>query len=222
MEMPLSCYPYRLNILTTIGIDPQTRISYISVMTEITDIKKIEDMPEAVRRFILHWGDMGSTWGVNRTVAQIHALLYITERPLNADEISSCLGVARSNVSNSLKELLQIKTISRVPLPGDRRDYFTADTDVWAVAKKIAAVRKAREIDPALETLNFCVDAAKNDASVSTGQAERLIAMQSFTASMDRWYNQVADLPPNTLSRLIAMGDRVVSFLNIGRKSGPS
>ena len=184
-------------------------------MTEITDIT---ELPEAVQRFVLHWGDMGTTWGVNRTVAQIHALLFIMEQPLNAEQITECLGVARSNVSNSVKELLGFKTISRVPVAGDRRDYYTAETDVWEVAKRIAAVRKAREIDPALETLTYCLKAAEGDNNVSAEQRKRLHDMQDFTATMDRWYGQMQTLPTSTLTKLIGMGDRVVGLLNIGRK----
>lgn len=186
-------------------------------MTEIT--KSIDTYPEAVQRFILHWGDMGATWGVNRTVAQIHALLFISERPLHAEEISDILGVARSNVSNSVKELLGFKTIRRVPVAGDRRDHFTADTDVWEVARKIAAVRKAREIDPALETLEFCLGAAKGDKSVSDEQRQRLQNMYDFTASMDRWYGQMQDIPPATLSRLVQLGDKVVGLLKLTSRS---
>ena len=186
-------------------------------MTEITDIKKLHELPEAVQSFILHWGDMGTTWGVNRTVAQIHALLFITERPLNAEDITHILGVARSNVSNSIKELLAIGTISRVPLAGDRRDHFTADTDVWEVARKIAAVRKAREIDPAITTLQHCLNSAENDPNVSAEQKKRLTDMRDFTASMDRWYLQMQHLPSGTLSKLVKMGDRVVGLLNFGK-----
>ena len=190
-------------------------------MTEITkntNIAKLDDLPDAVQRFILHWGDMGTTWGVNRTVAQIHALLFIMEEPLNAEQITECLGVARSNVSNSLKELLSFKTISRVPVAGDRRDYFTAETDVWEVAKRIAAVRKAREIDPALETLTYCLQVAEGDGGVSAEQRRRLQDMADFTTTMDRWYGQMQTLPTSTLTKLIGMGDRVVGLLNIGRK----
>lgn len=187
-------------------------------MTKNTNIEKLDDLPEAVQRFILHWGDMGTTWGVNRTVAQIHALLFIMEVPLNAEQITECLGVARSNVSNSLKELLGFKTIRRVPVAGDRRDYFTAETDVWEVAKRIAAVRKAREIDPALETLTYCLKVAEGDGGVSDEQRKRLQDMQDFTATMDRWYGQMQTLPTSTLTKLIGMGDRVVGLLNIGRK----
>lgn len=189
--------------------------TYISVMTEIT--KTVETLPEPIKAFILHWGDMGTTWGVNRTVAQIHALLFIMEEPLNAEQITECLGVARSNVSNSLKELLAIKTITRIPIAGDRRDYFKAETDIWEVAKRIAAVRKAREIDPALAVLTHCLKTAEGDKTVSDEQRKRLQDMQEFTQMMDRWYGQMATLPSGTLSRLVSMGDKVVNLLTIGR-----
>ena len=161
---------------------------------------------------------MGNTWGVNRTVAQIHALLYVSETPLHAEQISDCLGVARSNVSNSLKELLKIKIIERTPITGDRRDFYTADTDVWAIAKKVAAIRKEREIDPALETLSQCLAAADADNGVSKEQRKRLQEMQVFTTKIGGWYDEMSSLPPATLSHLVSMGDRVVSLINITRK----
>ena len=120
-------------------------------MTEITD--KSGKLPETVERFILHWGDMGGQWGVNRSVSQIHALLYLSERPLTAEDIADALGLARSNVSNSIRELMAWDLIRRVPVKGDRRDHFEAETDLWEIALRIAAVRKEREIDPAVDAL---------------------------------------------------------------------
>jgi DNA-binding transcriptional regulator GbsR (MarR family) len=124
-------------------------------MTEITDTPKT--LAPAVERFILHWGDMGNQWGVNRSVAQIHALLYLSARSLTAEEIAETLGLARSNVSNSIKELLGWKLIRRVPVLGDRRDHFEAETDIWEMVRRIAAGRKEREIDPAAQALRACV-----------------------------------------------------------------
>ena len=111
------------------------------------------------------------------------------------------------------------KTIRRVPIAGERRDYFTAETDVWEIAKRIAAVRKAREIDPALQTLTDCLQAAEADNRVSEEQCKRLRDMQQFTKTMDRWHAQMAALPSGTLSRLVGMGDRIVGLLSLGRKS---
>ncbi len=184
-------------------------------MTEITET--LDVMPAAVRGFILHWGDMGQQWGVNRSIAQIHALLYISERPLPAETISEALGISRSNVSNSLKELIGFGIVSRLPIPGDRRDHFTAETDVWELARRIAAARKAREIDPALRTLSACLSDAEGDERVSDEQRRRLREMHAFTADMDRWYAQMQGLPVKTLTRLVRLGDRIVALLGLGK-----
>src|SRR3984957_7367154 len=108
-------------------------------MTEISEIEKIRP---AIEQFILHWGDMGGQWGVNRSVSQIHALLYLSERPLTAEEIAERLGRARSNVSNSIKELITWDLIRRVPIKGDRREHYEAEVDVWEIFSRIAARRK--------------------------------------------------------------------------------
>src|SRR5438128_12305675 len=107
-------------------------MTVISVMTETND--NTDPLPAAVTRFVLHWGDMGSQWGVNRSVSQIHALLYLSERPLTAEEIAAVLELARSNVSNSIRELMAWNLIRRVPVKGDRRDHFAAETDLWEIA----------------------------------------------------------------------------------------
>jgi DNA-binding transcriptional regulator GbsR (MarR family) len=191
----------------------------ISVMTEITTSTiGLDELPFAIKSFVLRWGDMGGQWGVNRTVAQIHALLYITERPLNAEDIAATLGVARSNVSNSLKELQTWKIIERVPISGDRRDHFTAEMDTWEMAARIAAVRKEREFDPALRTLSECLFAAEGDRYVTDVQRDRLKALYDFTGSIDAWHSQILRLPVNTLMTLVKMGDRVVSLLGLGQK----
>ncbi len=192
-------------------------------MTEITDktgVTALDDMPTAVRRFVLQWGDMGSQWGVNRSIAQIQALLFMTERPMNAEEIAQTLGIARSNVSNSLKELQGWRIIHRVPVPGDRRDHFTAEVDVWELATRIAAVRKQKEIDPALETLTACTDEAADDPRVSDEQRRRLAGMLEFTKTMDSWYSQMLRVPPNALLKMVKMGDRVVGLLGFRGKGG--
>lgn len=186
-------------------------------MTEITGT--LTTLPPAVQRFVLHWGDMGTQWGVNRSVAQIHAYLFLAERPMHAEEIAIALGLARSNVSNSIKELLGWKIIAKAPVPGDRRDHFIAITDVWDVAMKIANARKQKEIDPARETLELCLEEAASDPRVSKVQIERLKAMQEFISTMDRWYSQMLKVPTSTLLRMIRMGDKIVSLLGFGGKS---
>lgn len=182
-------------------------------MTETT----VEELPAAVERFILQWGDMGDEWGVNRSVSQIHGLLYLSETPLTAEDIAEQLGMARSNVSNSIRELLAWNLIRRVPIMGDRRDHFEAETDVWEIATRIAAGRKVREVDPALEALRACVAEAAADPKVSAVAKARLKAMLDFTETADRWFTQMLTVPRPKLIALIRLGVKVVSLLPGGK-----
>ncbi|WP_198350877.1 GbsR/MarR family transcriptional regulator [Flavisphingomonas formosensis] len=174
-------------------------------------------MAPAVEQFVLRWGDLGGQWGVNRSVAQIHALLYLAERPITAEDIADALGMARSNVSNSIRELLGWKLIRRVPVLGDRRDHYEAETDLWQMATRIAQGRKQREIDPAVAALRHVVDAAEDDPRVSRVARDRLRAMQGFVATLDDWYDQMLAVPPNKIMALIKLGSRVVNLLSFGR-----
>jgi DNA-binding transcriptional regulator GbsR (MarR family) len=185
-------------------------------MTEITDNRK--QLPLAIERFVLHWGEMGGQWGVNRSVSQIHALLYLSERPLTADDIADALGLARSNVSNSIKELLGWNLIRRVPIRGDRRDHFEAETDIWEVFLRIAAGRKEREIDPAVAVLKTCAADADRDAGVSAVARERLKAMLAFLEMMERWYAQMLSVPKPQIATAIRLGSKILNFLPGGRK----
>jgi len=187
-------------------------------MTEITNTAK--DLPPAVQRFVLHWGDMGGQWGVNRSVAQIHALLYLSERPLTAEEIAETLHIARSNVSNSLKELLSWKLIRRVPVMGDRRDHFEAETDIWDMVTRIAQGRKERELDPATQALRACMAEAEGDRRISPVAVARLKEMLEFVETVNRWYEQMLAVPKGKLVALIRMGSKVVRILSPGGKKG--
>ena len=183
-------------------------------MTEMTGKKKL---PPAVERFVLHWGDMGDEWGVNRSVSQIHGLLYLSEVPITADDIADTLGMARSNVSNSIKELLAWNLIRRVPIMGDRRDHYEAETDIWEVAARIAAGRKLREIDPAVEALRACVIDAADDPTISPVASKRLREMLAFTELVDRWYSQMLNVPRPRLMALMRLGEKIVSLLPMGK-----
>ena len=185
-------------------------------MTEIT--VESRELAPAVQRFVLHWGDMGNEWGVNRSVAQIHALLYLSERPLTAEDIADTLGMARSNVSNSLKELIGWKLARRVPVLGDRRDHFEAETDLMEMVTRIAQGRKEREIDPAAAALRACLAEAEGDSRVSPVARARLAEMQRFVETLNRWYDQMLGVPPAKIMALIRMGARVVNFLSFGGK----
>lgn len=183
-------------------------------MTEMNDKPK---MSAAVERFILKWGDMGDQWGVNRSVSQIHGLLYLAERPMTAEDIADTLGMARSNVSNSLKELLAWDLIRRVPILGDRRDHFEAETEIWEVAQRIAKGRKEREIDPAIAALRACVAEASDDPAISAVAAKRLKDMLAFTELVDRWYTQMLKVPRPRLMALIKLGEKIANLLPAGR-----
>jgi DNA-binding transcriptional regulator GbsR (MarR family) len=184
-------------------------------MTEITD--KPAPLAPAVERFVLHWGDMGGQWGVNRSISQIHALLYLAERPLTAEEVAETLGLARSNVSNSIKELLSWNLIRRVPVRGDRREHFEAETDVWEMFIRIAAGRKEREIDPAIAALKSCLSAADADPKVHPVARRRLKDMLDFVATMETWHAQMLTVPKSKLAALIRLGARIVSLLPGGK-----
>lgn len=185
-------------------------------MTEITghDIR----LSPAAETFVLQWGDMGSAWGVNRSVSQIHALLYLSARPMTAEDIAETLTMARSNVSNSLKELLAWNLVRRVPMRGDRRDHFEAEGDIWEVVTRIAVGRKAREIDPAIAVLKACAEAAKKDPHMSALTRARIEEMLEFTVSADRWFHQMLALPRSTLRTILKLGSKIAGFIP-GRKT---
>lgn len=186
-------------------------------MTEIT----VEpQLPKSIAQFVLHWGDLGSQWGVNRSVAQIHALLFISDKPLTAEELAEQLGLARSNVSNSLKELQGWKLIRRVPVMGDRRDHFTAEEDIWEMAKRIAQGRKEREIDPAEAALRACNEEAAQDSEISPEARAKLANMLEFVSTMSRWHDEMLNVPKPALMALIKMGSGVTKLLNWRPKKG--
>ncbi len=185
-------------------------------MTEITNTT--EPLPPAITRFVLHWGDLGSQWGVNRSVAQIQALLYLAETPMTADDIADALGLARSNVSNSIKELLAWKLIRRTPQMGDRRDHYEAETDLWEMVARIAQGRKEREIDPACAALRASVLEAEQDPRVNAVALKRLRAMLEFTDTINKWYDQMLGVPKSTLATLIKMGSGITRLLTLGEK----
>ncbi len=166
-----------------------------------------------MRRFVLHWGNMGDRWGVNRSVSQVHALLYVAERPMTAEAIADVLTMARSNVSNSLRELMSWQLIRRVPVLGDRRDHFQAETDLWTMVTRIAAGRKVRELDPAAAALRECVAAARKDPGVSAQATARLEEMLGFVERLGHWYEQMLSLPKGQVIALMKLGTGIVRLL---------
>lgn len=184
-------------------------------MTEITNESRLSP---SVARFVLHWGDLGSQWGVNRSVAQIHALLFISDEPLTAEDIAARLSMARSNVSNSLRELLGWRLIHRVPILGDRRDHYAAEADIWEMATRIAQGRKEREIDPAEAALKSCLAEAQHDDEVSPQAKEKLENMLGFVSTMSRWHDEMLGVPKPALMALIKMGSGITRLINWGSK----
>jgi DNA-binding transcriptional regulator GbsR (MarR family) len=164
-------------------------------------------------RFILHWGEMGTRWGVNRTVAQIHALLYLAPGPLPADEIAETLNVARSNVSTSLKELQSWGVVTIAHVMGDRRDHFAIKGDTWSMLTTIMEERKRRELEPTLSLLRRCVIELEDDRETPPEVKARIAEMLSFVSTLTEWFDQVKALPRSTLLALLKMGTKIAQFV---------
>ncbi len=177
----------------------------------------MKNLHPIVQRFILHWGEMGTRWGLNRTVAQTHALLYLSPKPLNAEEISEILGVSRSNVSTSLKELQAWGVVRVVHLPGDRRDYYETIPDVWEMFKIILSERKRRELDPTLALLRSSV-AEIEESPIDKRVKERVLEIADFFESIDGAYEKLHKMPTGAIKRLVKLGDRVTRALGLTRE----
>lgn len=166
------------------------------------------------QKYILHWGEMGTRWGVNRTVAQIHALLYLSNKPLNAEDIGETLNIARSNVSTSLKEL-QSWGLARVShVMGDRRDHFVAHQDVWEIFRTVMEERKKRELDPTLSVLRECKLEAEEDEALDAATHAKMDEVLLFLELLMKAYDDFKGLPPATLQRFLKMGGKVARFFS--------
>lgn len=173
------------------------------------------DLTPALSRFVLHWGEMGTRWGVNRTVAQIHALLYIQGRPMHAEEIADTLGVARSNVSNSLRELQGWNLVRLTHLAGDRRDHFETATQVWELVRTIVRERQKREIAPTVSVLReLLADPAisREPAAAKLRMQETLELLETLTA----WSDEMLRLDTETLSKVLKLGARIKKLVARG------
>ena len=171
------------------------------------------ELTPVMQRYVLHWGEMGARWGVNRSVSQIHALLYLSPRPVTAEEIADTLAIARSNVSTSLKELQSWGLVQIVHLMGDRRDHFEARKDLWDMVTVIVEERKKREIDPTLTVLRQCVDEASEDRKTDPETKARMQNMLEFLELVSNWHTELKLLPRPTLVKLMKLGAKVAKFL---------
>ncbi|MDH3616001.1 MAG: ArsR family transcriptional regulator [Gammaproteobacteria bacterium] len=171
-------------------------------------------MTPAVQKYVLHWGEMGTRWGTNRTVAQIQALLYLSPKPLRADEIVDLLSVARSNVSTSIRELQSYRLVRMTHVLGDRRDYFESLHDVWELFRVIIEQRKQRELNPTLSMLRSCAAEVDGEERTDPITKERIRNMLAFVDSTSQWYEEISGVPTSTLTKLMALGKRITKLVN--------
>ena len=174
------------------------------------------NLTPVMRKFILHWGEMGTRWGVNRTVAQVHALLYLAPEPLNAEEIAKALSVARSNVSTSLRELEAWGIVRAVHRLGDRREHYESMKDVWEMARVIGDERKRREIDPTLAVLRECLTELDHAKPTDAALRQRVADMLSFVEALTSLYEDVRRLPPSAVRGLLKTSAKVSKLLGRG------
>jgi DNA-binding transcriptional regulator GbsR (MarR family) len=168
----------------------------------------------AMEQYVLHWGEMGTRWGVNRSVAQVHALLFLADKPMHADEIVETLEIARSNVSTSLKELQGWGLVSLSHVLGDRRDHFVAEGDLWTILMTIVEERKRREIDPTLSMLRKCAIEAADDSQTPADVKAKIDGMLEFMETLTGWYDQIKSVPKPTLVKLMKLGAKVARFVS--------
>ena len=175
------------------------------------------NLPPLIQAFVLHFGEMGSRWGINRTVGQIYALLYVSDRPLNAEDIVERLGVSRSNVSMGLRELDTWRLIRRMHLPDDRREHFAALDDPWQVIRTLAEERRKREVDPTLTVLRDLMLREPANEAERHAQA-RLAGMTDAIETLTHWADEVQKLPDERIVALLRLGAGVAKVLDAGAK----
>jgi DNA-binding transcriptional regulator GbsR (MarR family) len=166
-----------------------------------------------MQRYVVHWGEMGSRWGINRSQAQIHALLYLSPQPLHADEIAETLGIARSNVSVGLKELVAWELVQVTHTLGDRRDFFMAQQDPWEVIRVIVEGRKRRELDPTLAFLRECAATLQKENETPPEVRERIVAQMEFMETLTTWYDSIKSLPRKTLIKMMRLGQKIAKVI---------
>lgn len=176
---------------------------------------EVAPLTPLAQRFIMHFGEMGSRWGINRTVGQIYALLYVSAKPLNADEIAESLSFSRSNVSMGLKELQSWRLVKLLHKPNDRREYFEPPKDIWDIFKALLEERRRREIEPTLSMLrDALLETPSNEADRAA--QERMREMYNLIELSSSWFDDVQRLSPETLASLMKMGSKVKKLIDVG------
>jgi DNA-binding transcriptional regulator GbsR (MarR family) len=207
-EPHLNVHPDRSN-LSVVTVEPERM--------EITEM-----LTPSTQKFVLHWGEMGQAWGINRTMAQVHALLFVSPEALDAEEISESLDVSRSNVSTSLRELITWGIVRRVHIIGDRRDRFEALKDVMETFRVIMAERKRREMDPTIALLENCVAEVKDGDASEQYTRDQLEKMLEFCRMVTGWYSQIDRLSTPALLRLFRGGTRLAKMFTLMSPAPPA
>ena len=166
-----------------------------------------------IEKYIHHWGQMGLRWGTNRTVAQIQALLYLSPKPLNTEEISDLLSIAQSHVSTSLRELQNYGVVKMTHIVGDRNDYFESIHDVWELFRVIIEQRKQKELSPTLNMLNECSIEIEKENEAHQVTRERIHNMLSFVNSINNWYEKIKSISNATLQKIMQLGNAITKLV---------
>jgi len=171
-------------------------------------------MSPLIESFVAHFGEMGSRWGINRTVGQIYALLFLSEQPLNADDIGETLAISRSNVSMSMKELESWQLVRLSRIPGDRREYYSALGSVWDIFRKVATERRRREVAPTLSILRQSLLAQTDNGAEQYAQG-RMQEMYELAEMANNWFDELERLSPDSLRQLMKLGSKVQKLLEL-------
>jgi len=187
----------------------------IPVYTEITERKVGMNLSPLVHEFVFHFGEMGSRWGINRTVGQIYALIYLSEKPLNADQIVEILGFSRSNVAMGIKELVSMNLLMLRHIPNDRKDYYVTHNDIWEIVRNLVEARKKREIDPTLSVLRSIIMESKEEKEYSYN---RMREMHDLIETITGWYEDIQKLETEQLVNFLNMGARAYNLYKMKDK----
>ena len=174
-------------------------------------------LPPLVQTFVLHFGEMGSRWGINRSVGQIYALIYVSEQPLNADQLVEVLGFSRSNIAMGIKELVSMNLVMLRHIPSDRKDYYTTHEDIWEIVRNLVEERKKREIDPTLSMLRSVMMETPSSEQEKFAQ-DKMCEMHDLIEMLTKWYDDMQKLETERLVNLLKMGAKVYSLYQMKDK----
>lgn len=169
------------------------------------------NLPPLIQTFVLHFGEMGSRWGINRTVGQIYALIYLSQKPLNADQIVEATGLSRSNVSMGLKELSSMNLVMLRHVPSDRKDYYVTHDDIWDIVRNLVEERRKREVEPTLTMLRSIIMQKASSEDEIYAQT-KMQEMHDLISMLTDWYQDVQKMETERLVSLLKMGAKIYSL----------